>query len=78
SCARYQGYWEGAEARLRAAHECLMQRAKEGQRLPRSLGLTRAGARLPKRLREPTPEPTSLAQAGRLEAWKEPSEPPVL
>ncbi|GHO76791.1 hypothetical protein KSD_45620 [Ktedonobacter sp. SOSP1-85] len=22
SCARYQGYWEGAEARLRAAHEC--------------------------------------------------------
>src|SRR5215470_2702523 len=42
-----RSYWEGAEARLRAAHECLIQRAKEGQVLPRSLGLTRARARLP-------------------------------
>ena len=38
SCARYQGYWEGAEARLRAAHERTTQCAKEGQTLPRSLG----------------------------------------
>nr|WP_244422174.1 zinc ribbon domain-containing protein [Ktedonobacter racemifer] len=78
SCARYQEYWEGAEARLRAAHERTAQRAKEGQILPRSLGVTRARARLPKSLREPTQEPASLAQAGRLEAWTERSEPPLL
>ncbi|GHO50469.1 hypothetical protein KSX_86320 [Ktedonospora formicarum] len=47
SCARYQPYWEGAEARLRAAHECLIQRAREGQVLPQSLGVIRARARLP-------------------------------
>jgi hypothetical protein len=39
--------WEGAEARLRAAMEVLHQRAKEGQWLPRSIGITGAGARLP-------------------------------
>ncbi len=48
SCARYQVPWEGAEARLRAAHERLEERAKEGQDLPRSFGIPRAGARLPK------------------------------
>jgi hypothetical protein len=78
SCARYQGYWEGAEARLRAAHERTLQRANEGQILPRSMGIPRAGARLPKNLSEPTPEPALLAQAGRLEAWTERSEPPLL
>ena len=31
SCARYQPYWEGAEARLQAAYERVNQRAKEGQ-----------------------------------------------
>src|SRR5207245_763285 len=36
SCAQYQPNWEGAEARLRAAHERLVQRANEGQVLPRS------------------------------------------
>ncbi|GHO48545.1 AAA family ATPase [Ktedonospora formicarum] len=68
SCARYQPYWEGAEARLRAAHECLIQRAKEGQDLPRSLGLTRARARLPKSPGEPPLEPVLLPQGEELEA----------
>ena len=40
--------WEGAELRLRAAMERLHQRAKEGHVLPRSVGITLAGARLPK------------------------------
>ena len=40
-------YWESAEARLRAAWEVIVQRAKEGQILPRSLGVPSAGARLP-------------------------------
>src|SRR6266478_10109880 len=41
SCARYRRYWEGAEARLRAAHERVLQRANEGQSLPQSFGLAR-------------------------------------
>src|SRR5204863_6588622 len=39
SCAQYVVHWEGAEARLRAAHERVIQRAKEGQVVPRSLTL---------------------------------------
>jgi len=78
SCARYAVYWEGAEARLHAAHERLIQRAKEGQVLPRSFGIPRAGARLLKSSSELTLEPIFLLQRGRLEAWKERSEPPVL
>jgi len=78
SCARYQPYWEGAEARLRAAHERLIERANEGQVVPRSFGIPRAGARLSKSQSEPTPGPILLLRRGRLEAWKERSEPPVL
>ncbi|GHO45711.1 hypothetical protein KSX_38740 [Ktedonospora formicarum] len=78
SCARYQAYWEGAEARLRAAHERLIQRAKEGQVLPRSLGLTRARVRLPKSSEEPPLEPVLHLQDEELEAWDEPLEPPLL
>ncbi|GHO82408.1 hypothetical protein KSZ_04140 [Dictyobacter formicarum] len=78
SCAQYQPYWEGAEVRLRAAHECLMQRAKEGQVLPRSLGITRAGARLPESPEEPLQESAVLLRHARLEAWEEPLEPPPL
>ena len=37
--------WEGAELRLRAEMERLQQRANEGQTLPRSFGIPRAGAR---------------------------------
>ena len=42
--------WEGADLRLRAAVEVLQQRANEGRVLPRSVGISRAGARLPKSL----------------------------
>jgi hypothetical protein len=42
--------WEGAELRLRAAMERLIQRANEGQVLPQSVGIPRARARLPKSL----------------------------
>ncbi|GHO61721.1 hypothetical protein KSC_006130 [Ktedonobacter sp. SOSP1-52] len=73
-----QGYWEGAEARLRAAHERLIQRAREGQSMPRSFGLTRAGARLPKSSGEPPQEPALLLRDEELEAWAEPLEPPLL
>ncbi|WP_338010110.1 transposase [Ktedonobacter racemifer] len=75
SCARYQGYWEGAEARLRAAHERLTQRAKEGQTLPRSMGLTRARARLPESSGGPPLEPAFLLKREGREAWAEPLEP---
>jgi len=50
SSAQYHVYWESAELRLRAALERLYQRAKEGQVLPRSVGITGARARLPKSL----------------------------
>ena len=60
SCAQYVVPWEGAgvggEARLQAAHEQVIQRAKEGQVLPRSMGIPCAGARLPKSPSEATQE----------------------
>ena len=78
SCARSVILWESAEARLQAAHERVLQRANEGQSLPRSMGMPRAGARWPQSLGEPTPAPAFLLTQGRLEAWKDRSEPPVL
>ncbi len=78
SCARYQVPWEGAEARLRAAQERLEERAKEGQHLPRSFGMPRAGARLPENRGEATQEPLFLLRRGRVEAWKHRPEPPLL
>ena len=78
SCARYQRYWEGAEARLRVAHERVQERANAGQVLPQSFGVPRAGVRLPESLGEPKQEPVLLLSRGRLEAWQECSEPPVL
>jgi putative transposase-like DNA-binding protein len=78
SCARYMRPWEGAETRLRAAQERLLQRAKEGQVLPRSMGMPRARARQPQSLSQPTLEPIFLHRRGRLEAWNEGSEPTVL
>ncbi len=71
SCAQYALYWEGAEARLRAAQEQVTQRARAGQVMPQSMGVPRAGARLPQRPSEPTQEPVFLLRRGRLEAWKE-------
>jgi hypothetical protein len=48
--------WEGAETRLRAVIEVLIQRAKEGQVLPRSIGIPRARARLHESLGTPHQE----------------------
>ncbi len=57
--------WEGADLRLRAAVEVLQQRANEGQSLPRSVGIPRAGARLPQSL---APNQLELVyRRGRLE-----------
>jgi hypothetical protein len=79
SCAEVMSFPpEGAEARLRAAHEQVQQCANEGQSLPRSMGIPRAGARRPSSLSEVTPEPAFLFSQGRLEAWKRRSEPPLL
>jgi len=75
SCAQAVILWESAEARLQAAHERVLQRENEGQSLPRSMGVPRAGARRPQSLGEPTPEPAFLLTQGRLEAWKHRSEP---
>ena len=77
SCAQYVIPWEGAEARLRAAHERVQQRANEGQVVPRSFGCARAGARRPGSPSQPTQESAVLAR-GRLKAWKDGSEPPLL
>ena len=56
--------WEGAEPRLRAVMEDLQQRANEGQRLPRSMGVSapslgaaRARARRLKSPADPRQEP---------------------
>jgi len=66
SSAQYHVYWEGADLRLRAALEVLSQRAKEGQILPRSVGITGAGARLPESLVSNRQE--LVYRRGRLEA----------
>jgi hypothetical protein len=78
SCARYIVPWEGAEARLRAAHERLEQRANEGQLLPRSFGISRAGARRPSSPSQPTQDSAFFLTRGGLKAWKDGSEPPLL
>jgi len=75
SCAQYVIPWEASEAGLRAAHERVLQRAKEGQSLPRSMAAGRAGARRLESLSEPTLEPAFLARRGRLEAWKDRQNP---
>ena len=63
-----QPVWEGAEPRLRAVMEGLQQRANEGQKLPRSMGVSasrkaaRAGAR---RLESPAyPHQESVVPSG--------------
>ena len=58
--------WEGADLRLLAAVEALAQRANEGQVLPRSVGIPRAGARLPQSL-DPN-RPGLVYRRGRLAA----------
>jgi hypothetical protein len=66
SSAQYTAYWEGADLRLRAALERLLERAKEGQILPRSVGITHARARLPESL--VTNRQELRYRRGRLEA----------
>jgi len=78
SCAQYAEYWEGAEARLRAAHERSIQRANAGQVLSQSMGIPRARARLPQSPSEATQELLFLSRRGKVAAWKHRSEPPVL
>jgi hypothetical protein len=78
SCVQYVVPWEGAEARLVAAHERAKERAKEGQVMPRSMGIPRAGARLPESRSEATQELLFLSSRGKVEAWKRRSEPPAL
>ncbi len=78
SCAQYVVPWEGAEARLQAAHERVIQRANEGQVLPRSMGISRAGARLPENRSAATQELLFLSRRGKVEAWKHRPEPPAL
>lgn len=58
--------WERAELRVQAAIEVLQQRAKEGQALPRSVGIPYARARLPESLS--TPQQELVYRRGRLEA----------
>ena len=58
--------WEGADLRLQAAMERLYQRVKEGQVLPRSVGISGAGTRLPKSLS--TNRQELIYRRGRLEA----------
>lgn len=73
--------WEGAEPRLLTAVECLKQRANEGQVLPRSFGITGAGARQSKSLVDPQQERSSSLlryRKGRFEALDERQEPPPL
>ena len=70
SCAQYAVYWEGAEARLRAAHERVIQRAKAGQVVPQSMGVPRARVCLPESPSEPTQEPVfppSAREAGSVD-----------
>jgi len=78
SCAQYVIPWEGAEARLRAAHERTIQRANEGQVLPQSMGIPRARVRLPTSRSEATQELLVLSRRGNVEAWKRRSELPML
>jgi hypothetical protein len=53
----FEGAGVGGEARLRAAHERVKERANAGQVVPQSMGIPRAGARLPESRSEPTQEP---------------------
>src|SRR5262249_4351861 len=71
-----QATWESAETRLRAAIEVHIQRANEGYVLPRSFGIPRAGARLPRNLVN-APQESCLSQESRKE-WERQQEPPVL
>ena len=66
--------WESAETRLRAAIEDVHQRARAGQDLHRSMGVPRAGARLPKSLASDHQELRYRHERVEVVArWQEPS-----
>ncbi|HEX4207047.1 MAG TPA: transposase [Ktedonobacteraceae bacterium] len=69
SCARYVVPWESGEARLRAAHESVLQRVREGQILPRSMSVPRARTRRLESQSDPPLEPAFVFHHERLEAW---------
>jgi hypothetical protein len=50
SATRCREHWAGVEVRLGAVADSLKQRANEGELFPRSMGIPRAGARLPESL----------------------------
>jgi hypothetical protein len=54
SCGQYVVPWQGAE---------------DGQVLPRSMGIPRAGVRQRERQSDPPLEPAFVLRQGRLEAW---------
>lgn len=75
SSAQYGVYWESAEARLQAALEVIHQRAKEGQVMPRSVGIPCARVRLPQSLA--AARQGLVYRRGRLEALEQEQEPPA-
>lgn len=68
--------WESAETRLQAAIEDVYQRATAGEALPQSMGVPRAGARLPRSLASDHQELHS--RRGKVEALARWQEPPAL
>ena len=80
SCARqrYAAGWEGREPGLQAAYERLIQRAREGQTVPRSAGIpTRQSASAQKSKPSHTRAPSSSREE-KGETWKQSKEPPGL
>jgi len=74
----YHHVWEGAEPRLRAEVERLIQRANEGLLLPGSMGIPHARARQLKSLASSQQEPLFQYRKGRVEALGLKKEPPSL
>lgn len=75
---RYTACWEGREPGLRAACEQFLQRAREGQYLPRSVSTPGARARLLESPHEPLQEPPDVLRQRWMEAEAERKEPPAL
>ncbi|MGH2510129.1 MAG: hypothetical protein ACRDHZ_22350 [Ktedonobacteraceae bacterium] len=73
-----QHAWAGAESRLMAAVEFVAQRARNGQVLPRSFGLTGARARQPESLSPNRQELADFCEGNLSGALGLASEPPRL
>jgi hypothetical protein len=70
--------FEGAEARLRLAHERIQQRANEGQSLPRSMGHARARARRTDQSKRTHTRASFLAPSRKIGSVEGTREPPWL